>query len=256
MATLPELPHPPIAEVFYGMGFKPLPLLKSAHLGLFWARHRDVYVAAEDMVPVIDPPATPGTTFQMPALPRVWLVDSTQTRLLQLQSDRLFMNWRQMKPQDEYPRFATLLPEFKEFTQGFAQFIRDQNIGEMVPVSLELGYINQIYERPDLKLPADVGKVIKPLSWNRDAYQRLSEPTDLGWKASFVRDAIRLNVQVGTGKRNTDGATAVQLEIRAISQYAGTSLEEALAWYELAHEEVVLAFFDLTTEFAQKTLWS
>jgi uncharacterized protein (TIGR04255 family) len=258
VTTLPELARPPIAEVVYGMGFKPLPLLKSAHLGLFWSRYRERYVSAEDMVPVLDAPVAPGAVVLMPMMPRVWLVDATQTRLLQLQSDRLFMNWRQMKPQDEYPRFPVLFPEFTEFTQSFGQFLREQSIGELSPSSLELGYINQIYEKDGMKLPADVGQVFKPLVWNCDAYHRLSDPSDLGWRASFVRDAtgIRLNVIAAMGKRQADGAPVLQLDIRAVSQYTGSSLEDGLRWYELAHQEVVLAFFDLTTESAQKALWS
>jgi uncharacterized protein (TIGR04255 family) len=258
VTNLPELAHPPIAEVVYGMGFKPLPLLKSAHLGLFWSRYRDRYVTAEDMLPVVEPPVAgaPVAVIAM-GMPRVWFVDATKTRLLQLQADRLFMNWRQTKPDDEYPRFPALYKDFGDFTHDFAQFLKEQNVGELSPTTLELGYINQIYERDGLKLPADVGRVFKPLAWNRDAYQRLSDPSELAWRASFVRSSgIKVNAQAAMGIRQSDSAPVLQLDIRAVSQFTGGALESALTFYPLAHEEVVLGFFDLTPEEAQKTFWS
>ena len=70
-------------------------------------------------------PPPPGFQFQLlPAPPtqRYWFLTEDGTKLVQVQADRFMFNWRQVKGDEIYPRYESLVPEFQSLLETFLRY--------------------------------------------------------------------------------------------------------------------------------------
>lgn len=97
----PQLPHPPINEVVCGFVFDPLPGIDVLDLGVYWEEVRSEYPKKQ-----LQPPLMDNNNFLHIGPPgvRAWLISEDEERLLQLQPDRFYMNWRARG--GDYPHFS------------------------------------------------------------------------------------------------------------------------------------------------------
>jgi uncharacterized protein (TIGR04255 family) len=129
---LPAVPSkrfsaPPVVEVVCGVSFDALPQLDPVVVGAFWERHRTTY-PHHQLAPAIQSEPSEGIVFDLSPVPllRTWLVSGDDTRVLQLQADRFFLNWRARGP--AYPSFNAngpqpgLLAEAREAFGAFSRF--------------------------------------------------------------------------------------------------------------------------------------
>ncbi len=162
-SDLPDFNRPPLIEVALGVQFEPLPQMRQGHVGLFWAEIHDQYPNARDLQP-LDPAGEtldgemPVFTFQIsdaPPLHRAWFISEDQTRLVQVQSDRLIHNWRQVQA-EPYPRFETLYDTFAERFQQFERVLTRAGVPRPTGQQVEMTYINWIAtgSLADFLLPA------------------------------------------------------------------------------------------------------
>jgi len=244
---------PPVGEVSFGLWFQPLPAFKTAHYGAYWDLIRKDYPECEDKPPVLD--ANPlgfrqvGDWFPPP---RVWYLHRDRNLLIQLQPNRIWLNWRRISDGDEYPRFEALLPVFRATVQQFAEFLRANNVGSVLPHGGELSYVNQFPPGDQSQPYSDIGEVLKDVSWSA-GHKVLPNPDGIAWRAEFTVDGDRLSVDLKTGKRSDTQQNLHVLEIRA---FTGTSSTFDIdSWFPKANTLVVGAFCDLTTERAQRELW-
>jgi uncharacterized protein (TIGR04255 family) len=116
-APMPEFSRPPVAEVALSIQFEPLTGFRVAHFGVFWAQIRDRFPKTQEQPPL--PPVVErfGVRVQVPQLqfgvgmvpPRCWFLDQDETELLQLQTDRVILNWRKLERESApYPHYRTL----------------------------------------------------------------------------------------------------------------------------------------------------
>ena len=96
----PVLERPPIVEVVCGFVFEPLDL-DALVLGVYWDKHRERYPQRALQPAVAD---APQVVFWQPAM-RAVLSSPDGTRYIQVQRDRLYVNWRGTG--ESYPRFST-----------------------------------------------------------------------------------------------------------------------------------------------------
>jgi uncharacterized protein (TIGR04255 family) len=134
--------NPPVIETSVGVEFSPISGWNMNHFGLYQSLIREQYPGFETMAPLS---LRPGVTFQInPAVPKVraFYVDQTGTRLLQVQDDLFFTNWRKASDSTEYPRYAELRTTFLEYWEGFKKFVHDNNIAVGAVVGYQLLYVN------------------------------------------------------------------------------------------------------------------
>jgi uncharacterized protein (TIGR04255 family) len=133
---LADYDHPPVIEVVYGVVFAPLNAWKLPHTGLFWQRILDEFPRCEQTVPI------PGPEFVDPAtglpIPRVWLINTADDRLVQLQPGRFLFNWRRRDGAGPYPRYETLSERFFGLFQEFQSFVAENGLGEIEVQSTSL----------------------------------------------------------------------------------------------------------------------
>lgn len=93
------------------------------------------------------PPGSGGPQiqfFQGPPATRYWFISADDTLLIQVQSDRFILNWRQTDRNAEYPRYKKLRPAFERHFNDFLEHVSD---GAGRPPALnfcEVTYINHI----------------------------------------------------------------------------------------------------------------
>lgn len=165
-----DFERPPVNEVVVGIQFAPLPLT-FVHAGLFATKMQSVYPKQQVVPPLpaaverFDGPGPAPQTefaFQLGTGPadewgggRVWLISPNETRLLQLQPDRLLVNWRSRPGVTEYPRYGAVRQMFADAYAALRDFTNSQQLGEPLPVQCEVSYFNHIqapdgsFERPD-----------------------------------------------------------------------------------------------------------
>ena len=139
---LEPLRHPPIDEVACGFIFPAIHDIDAMLLGVYQDQRRDDFPKKQ-----LVPPITENSVIQlgMGGPMRGWLISQDDTKLLQIQSDRFYLNWRNRG--HDYPRFKDYLLDkiLKEFSQ-FGEFCSAKKLPEPKPHSVQLIKIDHLIE--------------------------------------------------------------------------------------------------------------
>ncbi len=249
-----EYEHPPLIEVVFGVSFEPYRQWMIPHVGAFWTRHAEKFPKCEHA------PLMVGTIVDDPAtglpIPRVWLINDNDDRLIQLQAGRFLFNWRAREKGGAYPRYEELSKSFFDLFRDFQAFCTENGFGDFAVREYELTYINHIPEPNEWTFPADAAKVIDGLNWREQSDDFLPTPTRVNWNATFTLpdDHGNLTTKFSQAKRLSDDKELLVLELAARGIPTSEPLDY-VNWFSLAHEWIVRGFEDITTERAQEELW-
>lgn len=254
----PSFKTPPLSEVSIGIQFEPLERLRIPHYGSLWERLKRDYPTVEHAAPLPnkDNSYNLDSNTGLP-LPRVWFINQTETRLIQLQSNRIHFNWRIRNSADAYPRFPEIASNFFKNLDALEKFLDDYDIGLIQPKVAELTYINTFERGNEWSSAQDTTNIFKDFQWAKHEDRFLPEPKDVNWAATFpfADNKGQLSAKLNNAKRVSDDLPVLQLELTArhdISDCARPSIE---SWFDLAHEWVVKGFVDLTKSDAHEKFW-
>jgi uncharacterized protein (TIGR04255 family) len=255
-ADLADYDRPPVIEVVYGVAFAPLPAWKLPHIGAFWQRVAAEFPRCEHAPPITGRDDYIDSATGLP-IPRVWLINATDDRLVQLQPGRLLFNWRRREDAGPYPRYGTLSDRFFALFQEFRAFVADNHLGDIELSRYELRYINHVFEQDGWIFPDDVGRVVDHLSWRPERYSFLRSPLQASWQARFAFSdgPGTLLVKLSPAKRSTDEKTLLVLELSAHGLPTEAPLDNIDKWFSHARQWIVHGFEDITSDEAQKELW-
>ena len=76
--------------------------------------------------------------------PRMWFVSADEASLIQLQSGRLFFNWRGGSQQNAYPHFNAVQSEFMKAFDELEALSRNERLGEVIINQCKLAYVNPL----------------------------------------------------------------------------------------------------------------
>jgi len=250
---LPEFGAPPVVEVALGVQFRPLFALRPIELGSLRDRWRAAYPIVQEQPPL--PPSIEAPTGGLPAVQfmvgpalqsRIWFVSEDQSNLVQLQHDRLTVNWRQIA-EGPYPRYPAVRADFEQRFQDLMSFVSDQAIAEVSVTQVEVTYINAIDAASGEM--GDLSRVLR--HWQAPPPQ-LGQPEQARSAIVFGvpglgRPPVRMYVAVDPAQR-PGGAPALFLTLTIRGAPTGEGLVEALDFMDQAHEHVVRSFAELTPE--------
>lgn len=259
----PDYKSPPLNEVVFGIQFHDLKLFKSPHRGLLWNKFdRTKYPIFQEMPPIAPvveefPAKTKGEEqvviqeFASIPLPRIFFINQNNENLIQIQNDRFLQNWRKVKPESSYPRYAKLYPEFEGTVALFKEFLKDENIGEAKLNQYELTYVNHIPLRiidNDFCLIENLFPDFKC----RHENSFLPKPERFFCRRSYLmpENKGRLHVVLKQGQNIETREELFILELTA----RGFNLQMK-EWFDLAHEWIVNGFADLTGLDIQNKVW-
>lgn len=151
VASSATFARPPVIEVALAFEFQPVAeigVVQLARLADLWS---DEYPSVEEQPPLpTNPPV--GLPGQLPAMfvtigapsIRLWLVGQDGSQLLQVQRDRLILNWRRLDSHHDYPRYQVLRPKFLAAVTRMLDFVAQQTSGTIHPSAVEVSYVNEI----------------------------------------------------------------------------------------------------------------
>lgn len=264
--SLPKYENPPIAETVMGAAFHAVPEWNVTHYGLFYDRIRTRYpkieaqpALAEDPDELAQPSPTQGLKFEfLQGAPdsRCWFIDSSDSRLLQIQSDRFLRNWRKRDGAGQYPHYTENRAEFQRDWSSFLEFRKDNGLAAPEVRQCEITYVNLLEQEVGWKMPGELQEVFA--FWGKPGRPGglLATPDAAVFKLAFrlPDGAGRLHVALQNVIRTTDGRDMLQLTLTARGRPKGVTLTDLLKWFDVGHEWIVRGFDELTTE-KMHALW-
>lgn len=227
--------------------FSPRPDLLIAHIGDFWSVIRDRYPSTEHAQLVLGEGEAPVQDRFGNWLPRVWFLSEDNGMLVQVQQDRLYVNWRATDREPTYPRFPAVKNEFDRVWSLFVGRMAQLTGAPPVPVRVEVSYTNFISNGEAVRSTADLSRVLKVFHWAED-HKYLSPPSGIALNMTFPlrSGAGNLRVRAATAERANDRARGLHLELQVVAAISnvGQSIDELI---EEGHQTIIHAFEDLTT---------
>jgi uncharacterized protein (TIGR04255 family) len=263
----PSFKDPPLAEVVCGIQFRPLTEFQAPHYGIFWEQIRKDFPRCRTVTPLaagqdLQLQANEPTeiTLQVlanaPDMPRVWFISNDDTYLVQLQPDRLLLNWREGPARAPYPRFETIIGRFQKIYETFNEFLALNSLGDLALLNLELTYINHIRFGAGFESFSDIGEVFPDYSWRRDK-RYVSAPEAFQFRSNHsIPNGGKLSVSIGAARDRKDKSPLVRFDLTARgSAIASDGTGDIWKWYRSANEWIVDSFVDLTSEKMQHEIW-
>lgn len=237
------------------MRFETFGNFKLPYAGLLWQKFRSEYPKVEHAAPL-----TTADTMVIDAatgapLPRIWFINEADDELIQFQPDRLYFNWR--RRQREYPRFEAILPKFKAAKEAFDSMLADLNEKPLAPLEQEITYIDHIPQGEGWQTLDDLPKILPMFQVGLQKFQRLPNPNNLAWRMRFeLPDAAgNLDVQVSRAQRKKDQHPIISLQFGARGKSTSADWETTEKWFWQAHDRIVDAFLELTSQDIQLKVW-
>ena len=184
--------------------------------------------------------------------PRLWLMNEPGSQLLQLQQDRLVVNWRRLPSDIPYPHYDSIREFLVEAWNRLTAVVHDLGRTVPEPSICEVQYVNHLDKHSGWRSVGDTAAVVAPWSGSmsdgflppaREAGLSLlfELPDGRGWLAVDGRSG-----QLAHGRR------AMTLNLISRGRAASPDLAGALDFMDLAHEWIVRGFTSITTAKAHK----
>ena len=184
-------------------------------------------------------------------IPRLWFLDETGNRLVQVQSNRIVVNWRQLETRQDYPRYPVLRGDLIDALELLTAFSREENLGDVVPDQAELTYVNHFRA-------GEPGRQREPLSHFLKFWQEPTSPVLLdGPEEASLRTQYvmykedgpigRLFIEVDSAYTTSRNEPLYVMNLVARGAPLQRGLDGALMFLDQAHVWIVQGFTDLTT---------
>lgn len=263
---LPDFANPPVVETVLGVEFSPLEKWGIPHYGLFWREIRSDYPRFEIKQPLrtlgvpkgIAPPPQ-ATVLELVDVPEVrcWFIDESETRLLQLQQDRLIINWRK-RPGAQgsgYPRYDHNREIFEQEWARFNDFLKKEGLESPVLQLCEVSYVNHIERGDAWRSYADLHEVFPMLAPpNKDSFFSAPEAIALTSHYRMREGDGQVTIQVQPAIRHEDMKQVVQLTLSVRRRLESSEASHLLDWFDTSHEWAAIAFREITSDRA-RDLW-
>jgi uncharacterized protein (TIGR04255 family) len=243
---LPSFDQPPVVEVAVGVHFLQLPGLSTVPLvRLVDDLWRSRYPLTLEQPPLGPPGGERLPAFQLQTAPpplRLWSLAEDQSLLVQVQHDRLLLNWRKLRDVDPYPRYGSLREDFAGLWQEFSSYVGNHDFGVLQPSIAEVSFFNRI----PIQDAAEISGIVKALNprWALNgqtavAYQTARDVSDLLATGS---QSITASFQPANGFVQLEISTLIGVDAR------GGDISDVLDALDIAHGFGVLTFDELTTD--------
>lgn len=248
--TMTRFIRPPLSEVVFGVGFNAQEF-SSVDFGLYWREIEERFPTPIDKQPV---ERLPNGGFEvsfmpLPPLRRVWFESSDKIKIVQLQENRFYYNWRRQDGTDKYPHFELIRQEFVSEWEYFQKWwSKKARKSPIQPINYELTYLNQIDKELGWFDTSDHQKIFTFTGRKWDDF--LSKPEVHNSELAFLlpEENGHLSVRMNQQTRLTDSSNVILFELTAHSKDRPNPDSDLIGWFNIAHEYIVKAFLDLTQQ--------
>jgi uncharacterized protein (TIGR04255 family) len=255
--NLPSFERPPVHEVAVGIGFHRLACWDATAAGEFRALVRDRYPLTEDKPPLAPLPSTPGEELELgladlPPIRRVWFVSEDGSTLIQVQDDRLHVNWRKTSEESAYPRYEQVLEQFRFALECLIRFAGERDEALRVRAG-EVTYVNHIPEGElwhdwcDLSGVFGDWSVVPRNVGSADGVATVATFDGGDGGTGFVSANHHMNVEVKAALRSSDRSRVLILQLVNRGTINSGDFHVVSEWLGTASADIVKGFTALTS---------
>ena len=255
---LPEYESPPVVEVALAVQLDRAVGCKAHHLAEIARRWEDDHPNVEERTPLptmgfgSDGPDLTLDVSDKIETPRLWLQSAAGDRVVQLQQDRIVVNWKQGTAAGTYPRYRSIRKALLEAWNKLSASISDLDLDLPQPSICEVQYINHLGPSQGWRSAEDTQWFIAP--WNGTMSDEFL-PTD-----HHGRMLLHFHLPEKRGWLNIEGWTTDReggeklfvLRLTSRGRASSPDIDDALDFMDLAHEWIVRGFTSATTAEAHK----
>jgi uncharacterized protein (TIGR04255 family) len=265
LEPLPEFDNPPVVETVLSIQFEPLPLVRTAHLGLLWNQYGDIFPTTEERPPLNQVseqfPETPvvraGLRLQAldhQPVPRLWFTNAAGNEMIQVQNDRFIKNWRKEGEGALYPRYEkTIRPNFERDYRLFLAFLENSHLGTPHVNQCEVTYVNHIVAGEGWEHFGELEKVFT--FWRSPTVAPPGAVDDAMLHVRFVipdgdgEPCGRLHLDLQPAVRISDNRPMYVLNLTARGQ-----IGDGIEFFDVGRKWIVHTFKRITTDSMHK-IW-
>jgi uncharacterized protein (TIGR04255 family) len=262
---LPRFQHPPVDEVAIGVQFRPLNFLPT-HYGALHDLVKSAFPVVQSLPPLnplfenFEPEVPSGIAAFLPIVPQNWsrvlFVSEDDSKLIQVQPDRLYFNWRQRVGVAEYPHYESLRKSFAEAYQTLQRFAETNALGDIDVNQADILYINPLVTGADPDSPQKIEELLRV--WHPTFGQEWDQPLDdLAFNIRY-RLLGESGLPIGrlhsafSSMRQSNGGLMMRLEMTARGRPEGDDLASVQRFHDLGRDGIVRCFTSITSEAAHK----
>lgn len=228
------------------------------HFGAFWSEVKEDYPSFEVHPPIGEfnfefSAVAPGPIMNLPV--RCWFKNDQSNRLIQVQNNRFFHNWRRPNPAAPYLHYDRLKPVFEREWERFSDFANRYELGAPNVLSCEVAYINHLDRNIGWDNFSELSRIF-PSIGDFAGMGFLKKPETISANASYVMPSNegRLQVAIQPAIRQYDGKEIIQLSVTGTCRPASSEKSELMRCLDLCRDWVVRGFDDLTSDEMHK-IW-
>jgi len=252
--SLVDFENPPVVEVALGIQFEEPVTSDGRTLGRFWPTVREDYPRLEQQPGLppqseeFGPPAPPSFEFLTgPPPARHWLLNEPGDWLIQLQPDRIMLNWRRVSEGHEYPRYEALRPLLRTHLDTLLGLPDGPNADQAKPDWVDVTYVNQVVSGSASEYPS-LSSILTLISDSPDSLPPIEHSTFT--QQHVVRNGDepvgRLHITAQPGIRNADRKPLYTITLVARLKVSEPTLDGAFTALDGGRALVVETFRDIT----------
>ncbi len=267
----PKFKYPPLTETVLGVQFAPIAGLQLPEYLKFGNETGRDFAEVEANPPLLRQVEEKGMgppvqVFQLIPVrastpQRMWFRQKPENggeHLVQLQSDRLILNWRRLPGSSEkpiYPSYKSSRAEFVYYFEALQKFLKSRNIGPVAPDQCEVCYVNEIKVGDAFKSPAEAFfKLFDSFVPAKQPKVLGGEPENQNLNATYWCDELNgrffIDAAIMFVAETSEPVVTLRLTVRGAPK--GKTQEDVLNWLDLGHYYVVHAFKQITSETMHK----
>ncbi|MCY4294356.1 MAG: TIGR04255 family protein [Acidimicrobiaceae bacterium] len=267
--ALPEYERPPVVEVALAVEFEQAVRFRTLDLGRLAAEWAGSLPKADERPPLprMDWPGDDLVESLLDDLfdnaervvpPRLWLQNDAGDQVVQIQQDRLVVNWRK-EGSGAYPRYKVVRERLQDAWQRLERVCGDLGHDEPTPDMCEIQYINNIGIDEGWQSSQDTARLLVPWRGVSDnSFIPAKHLCQFSLHCLFPEDREGwLNVDSWTTsepEKDNINATSMMLNLTARGHALSNDLESALDFFDVAHRWIVLGFTAVTSSEAH-SIW-
>lgn len=247
-----EFGKPPVAETSVGFFFQKIDGWNVLHHGALWERFRSRYPDCEFLPTLMDAPPPPGLFQDVSSLPiRVAFVDSTKTKLVQMQNGLLLHNWRKTAHIVEYQRYDAVKSEFRDDWNTLREYLREMSFKEPLVTRCQMDYFNHLVRGEEWQDFSDLPKIFTV--WRGLKQSTISGKLQMAsFSTSYRLGTGTVNAMVQPAVRSFDGKEVLQFTLSSSVSPTNPTDEGLFACLDECHANAALALLDFTTDEARE----
>ncbi|ANH68774.1 hypothetical protein ABE85_16490 [Mitsuaria sp. 7] len=167
--------------------------------------------------------------------------------LVQLQPDRLYVNWRKMEDSQEYPRFEAVRDRYLRIREQFNLFLKELSGDELSPAGYELTYTNPFLSANGWRSFADLPNFFKPWAWDKADFGSAPKSLRLNVEMELPGDCGKLVLNISPAIRKVTNEPAMRVDLTAQAEATVAARTSLAEWAETAHVAIVETFVKIST---------